>query len=307
MRDSLPYCGWPLLVLAALAGCEPPPLTDNGVVGAFGEMGLGPGQFSYPRAISIDPSGRVYVVDKSARIQRFSPEGILEADWSMPERAAGKPVGIHAAGDGRLFVADTHYHRVIVYDADGRELARFGREGTGDGEFQLPTDVALDGSGRIYVSEYSGNDRITRWTSDFKFDRVICNREPLDGLPLNRPSAIDIDADQSLWVADACNHRILRLDLEGRLISAWGTMGREPGQLRYPYDLQCLPDGSILVCEFANNRLQWFASDGESLRIWGHEGRKLGDLWAPWGVDLGPDGRIYVLDSRNDRVQIIKL
>lgn len=289
-----------------IAGCDPPPLTDSGVVGVFGKQGLGTGEFSYPRAISIAPDGKVFVIDKSARVQRFSPDGQFEHVWSMPEKAAGKPVGLTIADDGRVFIADTHYHRVIVFDRDGTELARFGKAGFGDGEFQLPTDVALDAAGNIYVSEYNGNDRVTRWTPDFQFDRVVCAGE-YEGKPIMRPSGIDIDHEQTLWVADAVNHRIIRLTLEGEILSIWGDMGRKMGQLRYPYDIQCLDDGSILVCEYANNRLQWFDANGQVLRAWGQQGRRLGDLWAPWGVAVGPNGLVYALDSLNARVQIIQL
>ena len=296
-----------LLGLAALlAGCEPPPLSNNGVVCVFGNIGMGPGEFSYPRAINIDRQGRVYVVDKSARVQRFSSEGKLQAEWNMPDKRAGKPIGVTVADDGRVFIADTHYNRVIVTDENGKELARFGTKGFGDGEFQLPTDVAIDAQGNIYVSEYNGSDRVTKWSSDFKFLKVIAQGE-VDGAPISRPSGIDIDAEQTLWVADACNHRVLRFDLEGKFLAAWGELGSDSGHLRYPYDITCTVDGEILVCEFGNHRLQWFSKDGNSRGVWGAPGRRVGELWAPWGAAVGPDERIYVVDSLNARVQVIKL
>jgi DNA-binding beta-propeller fold protein YncE len=293
------------LIAFMAAGCEPPPLTESGVVGVFGRNGLGPGEFTYPRALTIDARGRVYVVDKSARVQRFSPDGEFQLAWSLPEMQAGKPVGLYAHYDGRVFVADTHYHRVIVYDADGKELARFGEPGDGDGQFQLPTDVAVDARGFIYVSEYNGNDRVTQWSPSYKFVQTVVSGE-YQGLPLRRPAAIDIDAERTLWVADACNHRILRFDLTGKLLSAWGTMGRESGEMRYPYDIASTRDGRLAVCEFGNNRIQWFDAEGRPQHAWGVLGRRLGELWAPWGVAIGPGGRLYIVDSLNDRVQIVK-
>ena len=248
----------------------------------------------------------MYVVDKSGRIQRFSAAGVLETGWSMPETIAGKPVGLTVTDDGRVFVADTHYHRVIVFDTEGNELVRFGSEGNGDGQFQLPTDVALDDRGYIYVSEYNGNDRITQWSPDYLFSKVIASGV-VDGLPLTRPAGIDIDDEQTLWVADACNHRVLRFDLQGRLLASWGEMGREQGQLRYPYDITCTADSGVLVCEYGNNRLQWFDQSGRSRRVWGAYGRKVGQLWAPWGAAIGANELVYVVDSLNARVQIIKL
>jgi len=157
-----------VLPLAALiAGCDPPLLTPSGVTATFGSQGLAEGSFVTPRAIAIGPDGSVYVADKTARIQRFSATGEFETQWAMPERAAGKPVGVFVSPDQRVFVADTHYSRIMVYDRDGNELARFGENGTADGQFLLTTDVAMDAAGYLYVSEYGGNDRISKWTPDY--------------------------------------------------------------------------------------------------------------------------------------------
>ncbi len=295
----------PALTLLGIAGCEPVATDSDDVIGMFGEVGLGPGAFSYPRAIAAEPDGSVFVVDKNGRIQRFNADGEFETFWRMPETEKGKPVGLTVHPDGRIFVADTHYHRVMIFDRDGKSLGSFGSLGTGDGEFQLPTDVAVDADGFIYVSEYQGNDRITKWSADLRFVAFLGDT-PIEGKRLSRPAGIDIDDEQTLWVADACNHRIVRLSLDGEVLNTFGEFGSQPGQLRYPYDLSVSPDGEIMVCEYEGNRLQWFSKDGRSLRCWGRAGRKPGELFAPWGATYGPKERVYVVDSLNSRVQIIR-
>ena len=292
-------------VAAVAAGCDPAPLSPNGVVGVFGRVGLGVGDFSYPRAITAAADGSIFVVDKSARVQRFSPEGTFELSWRMPAKQAGKPVGLTVHPDGRVFVADTHYHRVVIYDREGNLLDQFGEAGNGDGQFQLPTDVAIDGEGFIYVSEYNGNDRVTKWSADLRFVAQVTPPE-IAGVGLARPAAIDIDDEQTLWVADACNHRIVRLSTGGVVLTVFGEMGTEPGQLRYPYDITVTPEGTLLVCEYGNSRLQWFDKEGRSLAVWGSPGREIGQLWSPWGATVGADGRVYAVDSLNSRVQIIQ-
>ena len=294
-----------LAALSAVMGCEREAPGPQGVVGVFGGVGLGDGDFSYPRAIATEPAGSVFVVDKSGRVQRFSAAGEFERSWRTPQIEHGKPVGLSVHPDGRIFVADTHYHRVLIYSRDGELLDSFGKLGSGDGEFQLPTDVAFDAAGFIYVSEYHDNDRVTKWSPELKFVQAI-GMEPVDGVRLRRPAAIDIDAEQTLWVADACNHRVVRFSLDGEVLSWFGGFGSEPGQLRYPYDLRVTSDDNLLVCEYEGNRLQWFDKQGRSLRCWGSPGRELGQLSAPWGAAFGPKGRLYVLDSLNSRVQIVK-
>lgn len=289
-----------------IGGCSPPTDGAGSVVAVFGGVGLGPGAFSYPRAIATSATGSVFIVDKSGRIQRFSENGAFETAWRMPEIQQGKPVGITVHPDGRIFVADTHYHRVMVFGPEGKRLASFGREGTGDGSFLLPTAVVIDADGFIYVSEYGGNDRITRWSADLTFDRVVVDGE-IEGRPLRRPADMVIDDEQTIWVADACNHRIVQLSRDGETLLTFGGRGRKPGELRYPYSIDIGGDGSILVCEYGGDRLQRFSRSGEFIASWGRSGRGVGELSGPWGAVYGAGHRVYVVDSMNSRIQIIKL
>ncbi len=295
----------PLLIIIFAVGCNPSASTTRDVLAVFGRTGFGDGDFSYPRAIAVSPDGSVYAVDKTARVQKFDSNGVFLLGWKMPDRAAGKPIGLSVHRDGRVFVADTHYHRVVIFDPMGNQLATFGELGTGDGQFQLPTDVAFDQQGNVYVSEYGGNDRITKWSPDFHFLSAM-GEKPIDGVRLNRPAGIDIDVEQSLWVADACNHRIVHMTLDGETLATYGEMGRESGKFRYPYDVDVSSSRMVMVAEFGGDRLQWLDKKGRFLQTWGSSGRKPGELSAPWGAAYGPNKNVYVVDSLNNRVQIIK-
>jgi DNA-binding beta-propeller fold protein YncE len=300
-----------ILILACnasliLAGCDQPNITGRRPQKIFGERGLGPGQFVYPRAIAVAPDGAVFVVDKMARIQRFNPDGEFETSWQMPLWQAGKPTGITVDNQNRVMVADTHYHQVMVFDRDGKELFRFGSQGEGNGQFIYPTCVAVGPDNQYYVSEYGGNDRISRFSPNRQYLGSFGDKNA-GPAELSRPQAMIFDTDGTLLVADACHHRICRFSPTGELISSFGTAGRESGQLQYPYDIALCPDGSILVCEFGNNRVQRFDNQGKCLGIWGSTGRDPGQLAYPWGVAVGKDNRIYVLDSGNNRVQMFKM
>ena len=81
--------------LAGQAGGAPgefdAPLIDKPVAveRLLGGAGRGKGQFNGPRVRAISPvSGDTFVIDKDARIQRFSPTGEVLAEWSMPPRSA---------------------------------------------------------------------------------------------------------------------------------------------------------------------------------------------------------------------------
>ena len=295
-----------LVLLLAVTGCDQRTTGGRRPEAIFGERGLGPGQFSYPRAIAIAGDGSVFVVDKTARIQRFNADGKFELYWQMPEWQAGKPTGITVDRHERVLVADTHYSRVMIFDRDGKELARLGSQGQGPGQFLLPTCVAVDADDNLYVSEYGGNDRISRFSPQFEY---LGSFGGPDAGPasLSRPQSLAFDAEGTLWVADAVHHRICRFTRTGQLLSTFGIPGRQPGQLQYPYGVKVCPDGTLIVCEFGNDRVQRFDRQGKLLEAWGGTGRQPGQFLYPWSVAIGKDNRLYMLDSGNDRVQVFRL
>ena len=285
---------------------QPPTGGPLDVTVQFGEVGSSPGQFSYPRALDHDRSC-LWVVDKLARIQRLDPKtGRSLGEWQMPVWKDGKPTGLTAwdpdGQDGPLvFVPDTHYHQVWIYDGGslegaglGTPLTRFGEYGTGPGQFVFPTDVAVlpgpDGVSikRLYVSEYQENDRISVYEArghvtkaslvaaarasapapspfefKFSFGKQGSSTSP-DNIEFSRPQSIAIDQErQELIVNDACNHRIGRFTLDGALIS-WTN-----------------PEGVI--------------------------GQQPGQLAYPYGLALLPDGTVLVTEFGNNRVQHLDL
>jgi DNA-binding beta-propeller fold protein YncE len=273
----------------------------------WGRRGVSDGRFQKPRAMAIDASDRIYVVDMTARIQVFDREGRFLIAWQTPERDNGKPTGLSIANDGRILVADTHYYRVLVYSPTGELVDTIGGVmGQGPGQFGLVTDAVEDSLGNLYVAEYGEYDRIQKFSPDGEF--LLQWGGPGSELGrFCRPQSLAVDEDDNIWVADACNHRIQVFDSQGNLIDVWGSQGREPGCLYYPYDLFLAPDGSVFVSEFGNHRVQRFSRDGRSLGCWGTHGRDEGQLSNPWALVRDSEGDIHVLDTNNHRVQKIRI
>ena len=286
-----------------LAGCEEKSTqTEADVVMMFGGTGRGKVEFIYPRAIDID-GGVLYVIDKVGRIQKISLDGQYLGEYSMPEIEAGKPTGMSVGPDGNLYIADTHYHRIVVFDVQGEIINEFGKLGEGPGEFIYPTDIAFDNDGQMFVSEYGGNDRISVFDKNGVFQ--YCFGGPgNEEKKFSRPSAICIDeSNEYLYIADTCNHRIAVYTLEGELVRHLGHIGTEPGCLRYPYDLTLSEKGYLVICEYGNNRIQILSPLGESLGLFGRAGRNAGELAYPWGVAVDQK-YAYIVDAGNNRIQV---
>jgi len=297
--------GWVAAVLfvALAAGCEPETDSLGRLDMIWGRRGISDGRFQKPRAMAIDANDQIYVVDMTARIQVFTPDGRFLRGWSTPAHEKGRPSGLSIDRHGRLLVADTHYFRVLVYSPQGMLLRTLGgREGHQPGEFGLVTDVVDDSHGNLYVAEYGEYDRIQKFTSEGKFITEWGGHGSEPGQFI-RPQSLAIDEQDRIWVADACNHRIEVFSAEGQLEFFFGHQGQEPGELYYPYDLALGDDDTLYVCEYGNQRVQKFTRAGKSLGCWGTAGRQPGQLHNPWALIRDREGRIHVLDTNNHRVQ----
>ncbi|RMF83335.1 MAG: hypothetical protein D6744_04865 [Planctomycetota bacterium] len=288
-----------------LTACSPSaPVGENPPLRVAGRTGAGPAEFNYPRAIAVARDGGVFVVDKGGRIQHFTADGEFVGAWRTPAIDAGKPTGVGVAPDGRLFVADTHYARILIYSPSGELIRTFGEYGDGPGRFRLPTDVLVRPDGSFYVSEYGGNDRVSHYTADFAYISSFGGADAGEAR-LARPQSLALSPEGDLWVADACNHRICRFSADGEFRAAFGRLGSGHGELRFPYGVTVLSDGTLVVTEYGNNRVQRFTPEGVSLGVWGAAGRSPGRLAYPWAAAALPDDRVVIVDSGNNRLQWI--
>lgn len=318
-----------LLAAALAGGCREsaPPADAIPAVRSFGASGHGPGLFEYPRALEIDPrDGTVLVIDRQARVHRFDKNGRFQGGWRMPDYDAGRPTGFCVGQDGTVWIADTHYHRVMVYSPEGTEIRRWGEYGTEHSQFIYPCDVTIGPDGLVYVAEFGSNDRVQVFTPEGKFVRQIGEHGKKPG-QFDRPQSIEFNPAGELLVLDACNHRIQVLDATGAVLRIMGKVGSEPGQFLYPYGLRALPDGTLLVAEFGGNRVQrldgatgapisaWhsvvgapppaaaFVTEGSGVRPIPSAGNV---LRLPWAV-AWREGEMYVLDSGHARVLVAPL
>lgn len=280
-----------VLICALAAGCGPAPDVGISIIGGPGPT---PGKFALPRSVARDAAGRLYIVDKSGRVQRFSAAGEVEKVWSTPDVASGRPTGIACDPRGTLLVADTHYHRILRYSPEGELLAQFGRLGKGPGEFIYPTGLAVAADGTIYVSEFGDNDRIQVFTPEGKVLRAWGVYGEAEG-EFKRPQGLALAGDV-LYVADAANHRIQAFSVDGRFLRAWGGV-------KYPYAVSVDDAGDVLVAEYGSHRISKFSAAGVPRGAAGGAGAGPGELNTPWGVAAaGP--KIVVVDSGNHRLQI---
>ena len=144
---------------------------DGSLLGTWGQIGVGPGQFVTPHGIAIGPDGDVYVADRgNGRVQAFSPDGAFLAEWKS--EALGRPWSIAFGPDGLAYVVDggdqptsgPDRARVLIADEDGAVLSSFGSFGNQDGELNRPHDIAVSEDGSVYVVEVGQGKRAQKFS-----------------------------------------------------------------------------------------------------------------------------------------------
>jgi DNA-binding beta-propeller fold protein YncE len=261
-----------------------------------------------PRALAIGHKDELLVVDTAGRILIYDAKGELLHWWRMPDTTAGRPEGICVLKDGRIAVADTHYHRVVFFDQQGKLLSTLGSEGKGPGQFIYPVALAQDDKGDLYVAEYGGNDRVQKFGPDGTFIRGFGGFGTGE-FEFQRPSGIAW-RHGGIFVADAFNNRVLFF-FDGTGYGVGGNGVPRSCVLRFPYGigLHAKADTELLyITEYGAGRLTAikvgpFRSDEEEqAHRFGSSGRGEGQFLTPWGVAVDSKGRVFVADTGNRRV-----
>ncbi|MGI8964464.1 MAG: NHL repeat-containing protein, partial [Limisphaerales bacterium] len=112
-----------------------------------------------------------------------------------------------------------------------------------------------------------------------------------------------LDANDQIFVADSCNHRIQIFSADGKFVRAFGKAGTGLGELSYPYDVRIDRAGERFVCEFGNSRIQIFDANNQPVEILGKAGSAPGEFGNPWSIAFDSKENLYVADSQNHRVQ----
>ena len=155
----------------------------------LGQLGLGsgskPGEFTEPRIVMSDRTGRIFVSDSKGdrpRIQVFSPEGEflqIFAEKGMQPGMILRCHGMDFGPDQRLYTVDVDNMRINVYDNSGEFLYSWGTEGLNPGEFNSPHGVCVDRNSDVFVTGYYGPTQ--KFNAEGDFLLAFGHGDPPDG------------------------------------------------------------------------------------------------------------------------------
>ena len=183
---------------------------SGGSLGGWGGRGNGPHGFNQLCGVAIR-GDRVYVADTwNGRVEAFTLAGDRKAEAGTGDLYG--PRGVALSPDGRVWVCDTGNSRVVVYDADLKQLGVFGRKGAGKAELDQPVGIARGSSDRMFVAD-SANRRI----QVLDLDGAFTGSWPVPGWTSACEPQLAADGDGLLYVADPTGDAVLVYDTTGRI------------------------------------------------------------------------------------------
>jgi len=190
-----------------------------------------------------------------------------------------------------------------------------GGQGTGEGQFSAPRNVAFAPDGAVVVAD-SGNHRIQTFAADGTFlaawgdlckvyeDKKGCRSSDGAG-QFHEPWGVAVDADGFVYVADTWNHRVQKFTPDGEFVTMWGQFGAAdaPGGWFWgPRDVVVAGE-LVYVSDTGNKRIQLFTTDGQFVTAWGGQGIGSGQFDEPVGIGLdNRKGELYIADTWNRRL-----
>src|SRR5690606_4282379 len=165
----------------------------------------------------------------------------------------------------------------------------------------------------VYIAD-AGNNRIQKLTVSTGEWQAWGKPGGVNGKELGEfvyPSAVAVDGEGNLYVADSKNHRVQKGAASTETWSAWGKegggAGRGLGEFDSPEGVAVDGSGNLYVADTANARVQMLSASSGQWIEWGVRGpvsgAAVGEFNAPLGVAFAARGNLYVADTGNPRVQ----
>ncbi|MFY8034867.1 MAG: FG-GAP-like repeat-containing protein, partial [Flexibacteraceae bacterium] len=299
--------------------------------------------FRAPSGIAIDASGNTYVSDKDNHvIRKITPAGVVTtfagsgtagfAEGTGTAAQFSSPMGLVLQANGNILVADMGNHRIRSITSAGvvTTYAGSGTAGPSSGtlttaRFNNPTAIAIRSNGDLLVAD-KGNHMIRLISGN---SVVGLNNSTSAGLVngailssrFSSPQGIAIDADGNVYVSEAGNHNIRKINNTLETVTTFAGTGA-PGYLEAtgPFVVFNNPNG--LAVDWANGSVYVADQGNHKIRIITSAG--VSSTWAGSGTGGYADGTgnsiqfngpsalcfrgsnyVYVAEQSSNRIRII--
>ena len=334
-------------------------IAGNGILGASGDGGLAAGaSLRNPSGVIVVGNGSIYVADQgNNRIRKIDTSGIITTVAGSGYGSPGTggfggdgglataaelfwPASIAVNSSGKLIIADTYNNRIRIVNGSNLISTLAGNGTTGyDGdnfaatgaELNMPSGVAIDGSGNLFIADYS-NNAIRKVDASGIITTVAGNGVygySGDGgsattAALRNPNSIALDGSGSIFFVDYQNFRVRKINPAGIIttVAGNGTAGDSgdggpatAAELNWPYSVAVDLFGNFFISEYTGNKIRRVDGLGIITTVVGNgTPGYLGDggvasaaeLLRPMGIALDDSGILYIADAGNACIRMVK-
>src|SRR5438094_443785 len=294
-----------------------------------------------PVDIFVDPGGNLYLADASYRVRKVNGDGIITTiacngtsgftgDGGPATAASCAPYRVARDSAGNLYVADGSSRRIRKVSAAGIITTVAGRgtgQSSGDGgpatlaELIQPLSVAVDPGGNVYIAD-GGSNRILKVNTTGIISTIAGNGQkgfngdggPATSASLNSPRGVAVDPAGNVYIVDAGNLRIRKVNPAGVIstVAGGGTPGfsgdggpAASAELTFPVGVAVDPAGNVYIVDAGNLRIRKVnpagvistVAGGGTPGFSGDGGPASSAQLVPLGVGVGVQADLYIADG----------
>ncbi|CAF0912240.1 unnamed protein product [Adineta steineri] len=272
-------------------------------------------QLSGPVGIFIDQNKNIFIADR---------DNHRVIEWKYNAREGQIIAGRNGQGNrvDQLnrptdVIVDEQNHSIIIADYDNRRVIQWSNL-----KQQIlinnidSAGLSMDKNGFLYVSDWAKNE-VRRWKmGEYNNEGIVVAGGNGKGKKLNQlnyPTFIFVDEDQSVYVSDRDNDRVMKWKKdakEGIVVAGGNGQGENLNQLSYPTGVTVDDLGQIYVTDYGNDRvMRWCEEKDEGEVVVGGKGQgnQSNQLNSPMGLCFDDEKNLYVADYLNYRIQKFEL
>ncbi len=206
-----------------------------------------------PSAIAVTGEGTLLVADGDAgRVLELDLSGKVRREFPVGRNS--RITGVGAFGD-TVYAVDNRTDRIVTFRRNGTRAGGWGKRGDRPGEFHAPFRLAVDVSGRIFVTDVM-NARV-QWFSPYGQHLGTLKKFGAGKGRILRPAGLSVDTRGRIWITDSYAGLVQLFDEKGNFVEAISE-GDRPKVFGDPVGVAVAPQG-LWVADQKEGRLGLYA------------------------------------------------
>ena len=258
---------------------------------AVGKFGSAPGEFNWPRGVSIETeSGRIYVADiNNRRIQIFSETGDYLNEFGHQHLT--HPCGILIHLDS-IFVTDIYHHAIFLFKLpDFTMIKRVGKKGSGNEQLNCPRQLAISPNRHIYVPNQN-NNKIQILSTSLTFQGALRHQT------MTTPLDVKFTNNEMFVLSREDNPCIHVFTLSGEKSRSLVTRGEIGMQVKRAYFFCLDGHNNIVVSDTSANVIKIFSPKGDLLHKIGDKESQSAYFNSPHGIAILNENKIVCVCAK---------